>query len=74
MRKHKVLFYKDDENAVYKLVKRKSVERKRVLYKAGVTDWTYNISYNWKLIKDGMGAREAEAYIKLLNLKLLKEQ
>ena len=73
MRKHKVLFYKDGENAVYKLVKRKSVERKRVLYKAGVTDWTYNISYNWKLIKDGMGAREAEAFIKLLGLKLIKE-
>jgi hypothetical protein len=72
MRKQKALFYKDGENAVYKLVKRKSVERKRVLYKAGITDWTYNISYNWKLIKDGMSASEAEAFVKLLGLKLYK--
>jgi len=70
--KNKVNYYKDDDNVVYKIVKRKSIERKRVLYKAGATDWIHNISYNWKLVKQGMSASEAEGLIKLLGLKLYK--
>jgi hypothetical protein len=62
MSRHKVLYYKSDDNGVYKIVKRKSVGRKRVLYKAAGTAW--------KLVKQGMSANEAEAYIKLLGLKL----
>ena len=70
MSKHKVLYYKDADDNVYKIVKRKSVERKRVLYRAGRTDRVHNISYNWKILKEGMSAAETEMFIKLLGLKL----
>lgn len=58
----KVLFYSSEDNEMYRVVKRKSVERKRVLYKMHYS--------GWKVVKAGMSASEAEAFTKLLGLKL----
>ena len=61
MSNKKTLYYTCDGNT-YKLVKRKSVERKRVLYQMHYS--------GWKCIKEGMSAVEAGRFIKLLGLKL----
>ncbi len=66
--KNKVIYYHGEDYVMYKLVKRKSAERRRVLYVAGGRGF----HTLWHVLKEGMSATEAEAFIKLLGLRLYR--